>query len=257
MTSRQKDFDASLEDDSWIITDEFVQRYFAAKSWNTETLKNMLRQGNSIKLVYSKAAADNDNKNESSSEAANHNNHNNKNHVYLFARSDTLLLRPIPIPCDGMASENDIYLPSWQVVADEHVDRLAMAGRTAASIYAEAKTATIIQRLAADSDKKNENSASLRNAEKILKLWLDRPSNNDLLRVHVMPENWAPLVRVRGKNQVLNTRDYDTHIGRPSRIGYVLVVMLLLLVAMLSGVVVLCLFYNRRRSVCLRRHIKS
>lgn len=217
VTSRQGDFDATLKD---FVTDEFVHQYFDGKDWTAETIRNMFRQGNSIKLVYSKAAAD-----EASSQK-------NPNHVYIFARSDTLLLRPIHIPCTGVL-ENDIYVPGWQVYEDEHVDRFAMAGSVASSIYAEAKTTTTVLEIAS-------RNSSLRNSEKIMKLWLDaaaaaaESSNN--LNVHVMPSNWAPLIRVRGANQLLNGRDYETHIGHARR----LLTRAIFLLVLLGGVVCCC-----------------
>lgn len=196
VTSRQGDFDATLED---FVTDEFVRRYFDGQDWTAETVKNMLRQGNSIKLVYSKASA----------EAS----ISNPNHVYIFARSDTLLLRPIHILCTGVL-ENDLYIPGWQVNhEDEHVDRFAMAGRAASSIYAETKTTSTVRQIAASTD------TALRNSEKIMKLWFDAQNHNstNLINVHVMPSNWAPLIRVRA-NQLLNRRDYETHIGLTRRL---------------------------------------
>lgn len=183
VTSKQDEFDQTL---SW-LTDDHVEGRFDQPPWNVDTLKNMFRQGHSIEAAFRASMQ-----------------RYRQTQTVIFVRSDTLLLRPIDVPCMGLP-RNKIQLPSWQVHnRDEHVDRLAIAGIDAATIYSRAKTDAFTKYV-----QRGDVRAVLRNSEHMLKMWLDEQIGLD---VAVMPKAWAPLLRVRAGAK-LSTRDYKTHLN--------------------------------------------
>lgn len=151
--------------------------------WTTETLKNMFRQGNSIKKSYEHAKSlrqDDDIK------------------FFVFARADTFLARPVPLSCQ--IPSNQIRFPSWQVHnKNELNDRFAVAGPEAAEVYVRAKAEAIYEYI------KNPSSSAWRsplwNSEHILWLWMKE--NSRMIDVHVQTNRmWAPLLRIRGGAKV-------------------------------------------------------
>jgi hypothetical protein len=81
-----------------------------------QTLQNMFRQGNSLR--------------ESFLYLQDQRTYSNDIDVYIFARSDTILLTPIDINCSGIV-DNEIWVPSWGGFMGIN-DRFAIAGPIAA-----------------------------------------------------------------------------------------------------------------------------
>lgn len=92
-TSPQSNFDKS--ELTWLQesdTSGFVGFAF-------DSLQNVFRQGNSLRESSLHLLRD-------------QKNHSNDIDVYIFARSDTLLLTPADIPCSGL-NDDEIWVPSW------------------------------------------------------------------------------------------------------------------------------------------------
>eukprot|EP00581_Thalassiosira_minuscula_P000510 CAMPEP_0183746256 /NCGR_PEP_ID=MMETSP0737-20130205/66656_1 /TAXON_ID=385413 /ORGANISM="Thalassiosira miniscula, Strain CCMP1093" /LENGTH=648 /DNA_ID=CAMNT_0025981943 /DNA_START=317 /DNA_END=2263 /DNA_ORIENTATION=+ len=162
-----------------------------------DTLKNMFRQGNSIQQAYLSSSSLSDN-----SPLLFHNNNNmkeettttmNNNKTYLFLRSDTLLIKPLSIPCTGLPA-NYIQIPSWQTgCCPEYNDRTASAGHLAAYEYARAKS-DVFRRYIVDARRESTRLALnippnkksgvriLHNPEKMLKMHLDRVEVVDIAK---------------------------------------------------------------------------
>jgi hypothetical protein len=145
--------------------------------------------------------------------------------VFIFARSDTLLMSPIRIPDGGLLSD-EIWIPGWQTMAYEYVDRFAVAGANAAEVYARAKVdgfTSFIRNYNGTITRENYNGTSahfmekeaLHCSEKMMKRWLDE---NELMvkrqkgwggKERWGKERWAQLIRVRSGGR-LNERDAAT-----------------------------------------------
>ena len=195
----------------WLNKNENDTKFFDERYWSYETLQNMFRQGNSMKLAYLSAVST-----AVSATTANTASKTTDDYdMYIFLRSDTLLLSPIDLPCASVTSASsgrEIHIPSWQKSRydDEYVDRFAICsgsgygnGTTgavsAAHTYAIAKS-DVFKDIILDhrkrrhrsnnsNDSSNNNSSSillneeyvkcgnstgrLRNSEKMLKLWLN------------------------------------------------------------------------------------
>jgi hypothetical protein len=156
-----------------------------------QTLQNMFRQGNSLReslryLQYQRKC-DID--------------------VYIFARSDTILLTPIVIPSSGIG-DNEIWVPSWGGWSGIN-DRFAIAGPIAAKVYASRIEGYKEELLA----RRNSTKAlhPFHNSETLLRNWL----NKNLLNVTQMGEEWAKLSRVRADGRL-------HHSDHPSRISKLL-----------------------------------
>jgi hypothetical protein len=135
--------------------------------------------------------------------------------VFLFLRSDTLLLSPIIIPNGGIASKS-IIIPTWESWrGHDYNDRLAMAGSHAAAIYAEAKT-NGYKNMILNQKSKNISLYLLGTSEGMLKSWLDKHENELNL---TLLDDWAKLVRIRA-NGLINGRDKN-EFGLPSNLNYV------------------------------------
>lgn len=158
VTSPQSEFD-QLELLTWMQSGD--EENFGGFSFST--LKNVFRQGNSMKRAYLSAS----NQTHLAVNIANQEDighpqnitrtelkGENENHiqqpifdVYIFARSDTLLMSPIDIPCSGLG-DREIHVGPYQNVTNPMADgvpgrisdRFAVAGPSAASIYAAAKS---------------------------------------------------------------------------------------------------------------------
>eukprot|EP00581_Thalassiosira_minuscula_P030742 CAMPEP_0183762424 /NCGR_PEP_ID=MMETSP0739-20130205/9060_1 /TAXON_ID=385413 /ORGANISM="Thalassiosira miniscula, Strain CCMP1093" /LENGTH=557 /DNA_ID=CAMNT_0026000701 /DNA_START=271 /DNA_END=1944 /DNA_ORIENTATION=+ len=190
VTSPQKDYDTSL---GWLEEADTEQ----FNKLSLDTLKNMFRQGNSIQQAYLSSSSLSDN-----SPLLFHNNNNmkeettttmNNNKTYLFLRSDTLLIKPLSIPCTGLPA-NYIQIPSWQTgCCPEYNDRTASAGHLAAYEYARAKS-DVFRRYIVDARRESTRLALnippnkksgvriLHNPEKMLKMHLDRVEVVDIAK---------------------------------------------------------------------------
>ncbi len=194
-TSPQSNFDKS--ELTWL------QQSDTSGFWSIafDSLQNVFRQGNSLRESSLHLLRD-------------QKNHSNDIDVYIFARSDTLLLTPVDIPCSGL-SDDEIWVPSWASWLGVN-DRFAMAGSDAAKNYANKivgyKEAVIANRntiAAKDFQQRHtwENSL-LRNSETLLKKWL----LENKLNVKQIDE-WAKVCRVRGDGRI-NRLDHPSEIAR-------------------------------------------
>ena len=170
----------------------------AFSGFSLDTIKNIFRQGNSMQQAYLSAT--------DQSLLSNMTSEKMKKKVYLFLRSDTLLVSPIDIPCGGIA-QNQIDIPSWHSWGGYN-DRFAMAGSLAAYKYARAKSVDTFKDIIIDQRNNTEKTwyNSYQNTEGLLKLWLDHwvwLYNGDYdkgsSKVNVMERegDWAKLIRVR------------------------------------------------------------
>jgi len=199
VTSSQSEYDKSL---GWIKKTDLDS--FDRCCWTVDTLKNMFRQGNSLKQAFFSASNVQENTTKQKSQYD----------MYFFIRSDTLLLSPIDIPCDGLPS-NQLDVPSWQVFEDtEYVDRFALSGTQAAAVYAMAKS-DVFREIILDRRGPNKLTWATRpskagnkhdNSERLLRQWLDE---NPQIKVKCMGPNWAKLLRIRAGG-VINERDANT-----------------------------------------------
>jgi hypothetical protein len=218
VTTNQTDFDDTL---SWIEPKHTAS--FDQRTWKVGTLKNMFRQGNSIMEAYrnslglrrrTKIAES------SASSSCRDEQFLVDPDVFIFARSDTLLMSPIHIPDEGLLSD-EIWIPGWQTMAYEYVDRFAVAGANAAEVYARAKVdgfTSFIHNYNGTVTRENYNGTSahymekeaLHCSEKMMKRWLDE---NELMvkrkKYGGGKEFWAQLIRVRSGGR-LNERDAAT-----------------------------------------------
>lgn len=181
-TSRQSTFD-EVDLSPWL-------QYHDTKSFQSgypfQTLQNMFRQGNSLKKSYETIEENNmiylpDQKE-----------YSNDIDFYIFARSDTVLLTPIDIPCSGIG-ENEIWVPSWASHSGIN-DRFAIAGPNAAKVYASRmegyKEAILLRRKV---DGRQPKDLMWHNSESLLKMWLKM----NLLNVTQMDGGWGKVSRVR------------------------------------------------------------
>ena len=199
VTSSQKEYDK--KNLSWIEQRDAQQ--FEPGIATISTLKNVFRQGNSMYEAYLSSIS--------------HPFYNNptspSNKTFLFLRSDTLLIEPIIIPCQGLDT-NEIHIPSWQTKDfPEYNDRTAMAGFVAAEKYARAKSHVFPQILldrrntqgkqtiqwSSYPSMKQYQKGRLYNPERMLKVYLDHRMEDigTKLLVKEREVEWAPLVRVR------------------------------------------------------------
>lgn len=181
-----------------------------------DTLKNIFRQGNSLQQAYISASSHSLLQNMTAKKM--------DNKIYIFLRSDTLLISPIDISCSGMAT-NELHIPSWQTKGHpEYNDRAAMAGSAAAYIYAKAKSDIFREMIIDRRNEKGEEKLKwasaaataklpqpwtwpwqlgndpekLHNPEKMLKLYLDNENDGDVkLTVKERELSWAKLIRIR------------------------------------------------------------
>ena len=133
-----------------------------------QTLQNMFRQGNSLR--------------ESFLYLQDQRTYSNDIDVYIFARSDTILLTPIVIP-SSVIGDNEIWVPSWGGWSGIN-DRFAIAGPIAAKVYASRIEGYKEELLA----RRNSTKAlhPFHNSETLLRNWL----NKNLLNVTQMGEEW-------------------------------------------------------------------
>jgi len=196
VTSSQNEYDQ--KNLSWI---EERDRDHFNKLFTIAVIKNLFRQGNSMYQAYMSATSHPFIGDEIS---------NNK--TYIFLRSDTLLVAPIIIPCNGLPS-NEVHIPSWQTKGhQEYNDRTAVAGPIAAKAYARAKSHVMPEMVLDRRNKRGEETLKwasyqtmrtykkglLHNPERMLKVYLDHVKNNGT-KIHVKEQelNWAQLIRVR------------------------------------------------------------
>jgi hypothetical protein len=189
VSTKQADVDQELE---W-ITSEHVLPRFHQPNWTVAVVKNMFRQGFSIRSAFHAAPKDG---------------------MYLFLRSDTLLFSPIILPSN--ASPEDIYVPGWQGTKDKsrYIDRLAICGsESSAGVYAEAKWAPFLNFVRNISGTfESDGVPFLRNSERMLRVWLDDNSRHAPVRVKLMPRSWAQIMRIRGEGKV-DEQDMRTHVN--------------------------------------------
>jgi hypothetical protein len=102
VTSNQTEFDHTLFD--WFGQSATLHDY------DRYTTRNVFRQGNSMKEAFDLAMREK----ELSLVTKLKRNQCGNNTIYVFIRSDTLLLTPIDIPQTGIHRDN-IYMPNWGV----------------------------------------------------------------------------------------------------------------------------------------------
>jgi hypothetical protein len=206
VTTNQTDFDDSL---SWIEPKHVAS--FDQGAWTVDTLKNMFRQGNSLMEAYRNSLGRRRRRTKTADSSASSSSCRDEQFLvdpdlFIFARSDTLLLSPIHIPKEGLLSD-EIWIPSWQTPAYQYVDRFAMAGTNAADVYAHAKVdafASYVRNYNGTVAHHREKGA-LHCSEKMLKRWLDE----NRMMVKRQSTRWAQLIRVRSGGR-LNDRDAGT-----------------------------------------------
>lgn len=191
ITSNQTAFDQTLL--SWLDKSETLFDY------DIHTTMNIFRQGNSMENAFFSASGLRAGENLVMSNGVQRCGNST---VYLFLRSDTLLLSPIIIPNVGLQS-NSIVIPTWQAWRGvAYNDRLAMAGSSAAAIYAKAKSIGF-KTMILDQKSKNSSLYLLGTPERMLKAWLDK--QGDELNITLL-DDWAKLLRIRA-NGAINGRD--------------------------------------------------
>ena len=198
ITSNQTAFDQTLL--SWLDKSETLFDY------DIHTTMNIFRQGISMKNTFFSASGLRAGENLVMSNGVQRCGCGNST-VYLFLRSDTLLLSPIIIPNVGLQS-NSIVIPTWQAWRGvAYNDRLAMAGSSAAAIYTEAKSIGFnfkIKTMILDQKSKNSSLYLLGTPERMLKAWLDK--QGDELNTMLL-DDWAKLLRIRANNGAINGRE--------------------------------------------------
>uniref|UniRef100_A0A7S2P872 Uncharacterized protein n=1 Tax=Skeletonema marinoi TaxID=267567 RepID=A0A7S2P872_9STRA len=175
MTSSQSMFEES--DLSWLQQSDLP--FFG--DYPFETLKNIFRQGNSLKEAFFYGQK--------------HHNNSNDDVVYIFARSDTFLMNPVDIPCSFNLGNTDIIIPRWQSW-EGYNDRFAIAGPDAAKVYAtknEGNKQAIVARRS-----KNKRKPVM-NAERMLRDWLLENKLN--VTEHEDERAWA-LLRLRADRSI-------------------------------------------------------
>ena len=183
ITSSQAEFDTTLL--SWLNKSNTLY------DLDIHSTMNVFRQGNSMKEAFLSASGQTHLNSTKDREGR-----CGYDMVYLFMRSDTLLLSPIDIPHLGLDSK-DIHIPLWQSwVGVTYNDRFALAGSLAANIYAASKSVAF-KEMVLDKKEKNEALEQLGTPERMLRLWLDKNS----LNITVVPD-WAKLVRIRGDGRI-------------------------------------------------------
>ena len=195
ITSNQTVFDQSLS--SWLGNSTLFD-------YDMITTMNIFRQGNSMKNAFRSALGS---RIEGSDVLTVENAHQCGNStVYLFLRTDTLLLSPITIP--HSLQSNNIVLPTWLAWRGAaYNDRAALAGSFAAEIYAEAKS-NGFKNMILDKRSNNGSLYELGTPERMLKTWMDK--NSDNVNVTSM-DDWAKLLRIRADGAI-NGRD-KSHFG--------------------------------------------
>ena len=156
---------------------------------------NVFRQGNSMKAAFQSALFGFEIQQQQQQQRQRHG-----YDMYIFVRSDTLLLSPIDIPCSGLG-DRDIHIPSWHSFGGDN-DRFALTGPTAAIVYVAAKTNVFKEMIlnpgealrTMEQKGRTGWEGKLGNPEKMLRLWMDE---NDALNVTRGPNNWVQLMRVR------------------------------------------------------------
>jgi hypothetical protein len=174
-TSSQSEFDK--EELSWMNAAKYNFGKGGPGGYNEQTVKNIFRQGNSIKTVYSANAS------------------SQTYDVYIFARSDTYLLSPIDLPCSGLG-EQELHVPSWHKWGGIN-DRFALAGPAAAKIYA-AKSDAAKEAVIKYHQKNIIFGKVPHNSETVLKQFL----HSNSLKVTQVEKNWAKLLRIRGGGKI-------------------------------------------------------
>lgn len=196
VTSSQLHLDRS--ELSWMQND--ITEHLA--DLNLQTMMNVFRQGNSMKEAFTSAFF---------AFELQHNHERNRHgyDVYVFARSDTLLITPIDIPKSGVG-DHDLYVPSWHNFGGEN-DRFAVAGPTAANVWVAAKLDVFKEMVLNPAltlnlfEKKGSQErpygwvGKLANPEKMLRFWLEA---NDELNVTRGDNQWANLIRVRSRGML-------------------------------------------------------
>jgi hypothetical protein len=192
ITSNQTVFDQSLS--SWLGKSDTLFDY------DMITTMNIFRQGHSMKNAFLSATGSI--LLEGSRILSQDIQPCGNSTVYLFLRSDTLLLSPITIPLTGLPS-NNILLPTWEAWRGAaYNDRLALAGPFAAEIYAEVKSSGF-KGMILDQKSQNASLVDLGTPERMLKSWIDK--KGDQLNVTLL-DDWAKLLRIR-TDGAINGRD--------------------------------------------------
>jgi hypothetical protein len=191
ITSNQTAFDQTLS--SWLGQSDRLYDY------DMITTMNIFRQGNSMKNAFPLALGS---RLEGTRILSENVPRCGNSSVYLFLRSDTLLISPITIPQTGLQS-NNIILPTWEAWRGAaYNDRLAVAGPYAAEIYAEAK-ASGFKDMILNQKSKNSSLYDLGTPERMLKSYFDKKA--DQLNVTLV-DHWAKLLRIR-TDGTINDRD--------------------------------------------------
>ena len=183
-TSSQSMFEES--DLSWLQQSDLP--FFG--DYPFETLKNIFRQGNSLREAFPFLYAD-----------IKHINNPNDDTVYIFARSDTFLMSPVDIPCSFNLGNTDIIIPRWASWRGYN-DRFAIAGPESAKVYATRieiegyKQAILARRRKI---KLGLGLGPLMNTEKMLQNWL--LGNKLNVTEHEDVRAWA-LLRVRADHNI-------------------------------------------------------
>ncbi|KAL9178569.1 hypothetical protein ACHAXT_001907 [Thalassiosira profunda] len=208
VTSSQREYDeAGL---SWMEVGDLRHFVFT----NLDVLRNVFRQGNSMRRAYESAVSRPFLGNATGGR------------TFIFLRSDTLLVGDVDIPCAGLAA-NEVHAPSWQTKNfPELNDRAAVAGSMAAYKYARAKSDAFremildrrtpgeerhawssAKRMKEVLDKKTrkeitynnvKDRPTLHNPEKMLNFYLHYDElDGPRLKVVERDENWMKLIRVR------------------------------------------------------------
>eukprot|EP00579_Thalassiosira_antarctica_P028264 CAMPEP_0202025900 /NCGR_PEP_ID=MMETSP0905-20130828/57558_1 /ASSEMBLY_ACC=CAM_ASM_000554 /TAXON_ID=420261 /ORGANISM="Thalassiosira antarctica, Strain CCMP982" /LENGTH=333 /DNA_ID=CAMNT_0048588951 /DNA_START=223 /DNA_END=1221 /DNA_ORIENTATION=+ len=200
-TSSQSTFDeANL---SW-MHENITQNFPTKNKLNLQTMMNVFRQGNSMKEAFISASFAFELQKQQEQQRHGYD-------MYVFARSDTLLITPIDIPRSGIG-DRDLHIPGWHRWGGGN-DRFALAGPIAANIWVSAK-GNVFREMILDPgetlrsmEKKGRTgwNGTLGNPEKMLRLWLDA---NDSLNVTRGGKDWAHVIRVR-MGGVLQRKDTD------------------------------------------------
>jgi hypothetical protein len=188
VTSNQTEFDHTLFD--WFGKG----RNATLHDYDRYTTRNIFRQANSMKEAFDSALGE-----EELSLATNlKRNQCGNNTIYVFIRSDTLLLTPIDIPQTGIQS-NDIYMPNWAVwKCCAYNDRFALTGPIAAERYVEAKSLGFKQ-IILDKMSKGESLGTVESSpERMLRTWLNQKGD---LNIYTN-DDWAKLLRIRADGKI-------------------------------------------------------
>jgi len=154
-----------------------------------EALKNIFRQGHSLKEAFFYGQK--------------HYNNSNDDTLYIFARSETFLMSPVDIPCSFNLGNTYIITPRWMSFGGYN-DRFAIAGPESAKVYAtkiEGYKQAILAR------RSNNQKKPLLNSESLRRDWL--LGNKLNVTEHEDDRAWA-LLRLRADRSIapLDVREF-------------------------------------------------